>query len=324
MDTSSNVVLLASSWLNVGMCTLELALCQRYFKRPNRPLLYKWSVGAFIVFDTLCTLTICTNVSLIVLAVPLGPNPLASLVPTTVVIILTYCTAAVEQAILCHLFFTLTKNIIVSGLLAVLILGHMGLAVASGSLILTLDSEHTVALATATAAAVTCAATDLFIAIALASKVWKMLSPTDVLPASHSFVRKFLLLVVSSGLIVASNTLIMMSLLLKGSLAFDFFFSCQGRVYSVTLLANFLVGIHFRQDTTPDPSTSQGHHLSGVVFDTVDGYDTYDTQNTPNNGPRTEVDKTASKSVPAPYNYNLDAEWMQFEHQQSFHVKSEP
>jgi len=330
-------LLLASSWLNVSLCTLELVLARRYFQRPNRPLLYRLVVGAMVFFDVVCTFTICVNVSFVVLALPIEMNPVVMLAPTSVVIILTYCTAAVEQTILCHVFFTLTRNFYVSGFLAIMILAHMGLGFASGGLILSLDSELTAALQTTTASSITCAATDILIAIALGSKLWNMLSPRDVLSPGHSFVRKFLLLIISSGLIVATNTLVMMGLLLKHSPALDFFFSCQGRVYSVTLLANFLVGICFRQDTITDKSSQSRrpptHPLTGVVFDVIHGYDTESASHN-GRGLNGELEpKAPSKSATAPpasddravpYNYNLDAEWMRLEHRVPPQVKSEP
>ncbi|KAJ7060105.1 hypothetical protein C8F01DRAFT_1144009 [Mycena amicta] len=338
MKTSTDIQLLASSWLNVSLYTLELVLCRRYFQRPNRPFFYKLGVGALIFFDTVCTLTICVNLCLFVLRIK--GNPVALLVPTSLIILMTYCSAAVEQAILCHLFFSLTNNIIVTAFLAILILAHLGLALASGALILVLDSERTAALNTATATSVTCAATDIFIAIALSSRVWGFLSAADVIPSRDSFSRRFFLLSISAGVVVASNTLVMMILLLGHSDAFTFFFTCQGRVYSLTLLANFLVGIPFRRDnTTTDGSTAsrspQGQYASavtGVLLDVVYGYDTESASNQSLSAPRRGTLRSKSKATwtgtvaskaplgsgtePVPYNYNLDAEWMQLEHRQ--------
>jgi len=310
---------MAASWLNVSLYTLELVLCLRYFQRPNRPFFYKAGVTALVFFDTVGTLAICINLCFFILDI--GGNPVALLSPTTIVIFMTYCSAAVEQTVLCHLFFALTKNILVTAFLAILILAHMGLAFTSGALILVLDSEFTAGLNTATAAAVTCAGTDLFLAIALGLKVWKSMSPPDVLSARKSIAPRFLLLCLSSGLIVASNTLVMMALLLRQSPAFSFFFSCQGRVYSITLLANFLVGIHFRRDTsttTRNPPTQHPSATTGIVFDAVHGYD---TESASQNAPQMRALEPKNDSQPIPYNYNLDAEWMRLEHRG---VRSEP
>ncbi|KAJ6540855.1 hypothetical protein DFH09DRAFT_1175454, partial [Mycena vulgaris] len=250
----AKVLLLASSWLNISLYTLELVLARRYFQRPNRPLPYQIAVGTLVFFDTVCTFTICVNACFVVLAIPLDGNPATLLAPTSIIIFMTHFSAAIEQTILCHLFFSLTGKMLISAGLALLILVQTGAAFASGGLILALNSEVTAALTASTVASVTCAAADIFIAICLSVKVWKMLSPADVITSSDSLVRKFFLLVVSSGLIVASNTLITMGLVLKLSLP-PFFFTWQGRVYSLTLLANFLLGVHFRRDTDTDTST---------------------------------------------------------------------
>ncbi|KAJ7493558.1 hypothetical protein FB451DRAFT_1214801 [Mycena latifolia] len=327
-----NALLLASSWLNIGLYTLELVLCRRYFQRPNRPLLYKFGVGALVFFDTICTLTICVNVSFVLLPVPLGSNLAASLAPTSVVIIMTYCTAAIEQVILCHLFFSLTRKTLISACLAILILVHMGFAFASGGLILVLNSELNASLTTATVAAITCAATDICLAVCLGCKIWKMLSPKEVITPTRSFVRKFLLLIISSGLIVASNTLTMMGLLLKHSSAFDFFFSCQGRVYSLTLLANFLVGIHFQResriiDTTRTRSQRGARSImTGLEFDVVDGYD--DTESASQNVRRVHGEESvkapAASHPPANFKSNVGIEAMRLEHRPPLRVNSEP
>ncbi|KAJ7896421.1 hypothetical protein B0H14DRAFT_2679313 [Mycena olivaceomarginata] len=148
MDASSvvpKVVLLASSWLNISLYTLELVLCRRYFLRPNRPLLYKVGVGALIFFDTICTLTICINACFVALDLTPNAHSVALQSPISIILFSTFLSAAVEQAILCHLFFTLTRNVFVSTFIAILALAHMGLAFASGGLNLSLNPELTAA-----------------------------------------------------------------------------------------------------------------------------------------------------------------------------------
>jgi hypothetical protein len=100
-------VFLASSWLNISLYTLELVLCRRYFLRPNRPLLYRVGVGALIFFDTICTLTICINACFLALDLTPNSHSVALQSPMAIIVFLTFLSAAVEQAILCHLFFTL-------------------------------------------------------------------------------------------------------------------------------------------------------------------------------------------------------------------------
>ncbi|KAJ7834558.1 hypothetical protein B0H14DRAFT_2798231 [Mycena olivaceomarginata] len=112
-------------------------------------------VGALIFFDTICTLTICINACFV--ALDLAPNAHALQSPISIIIFSTFLSAAVEQAILCHLFLLCesvgcvllrTRNVFASTFLAILALAHMGLAFASGGLILLLNSELTAALTT--------------------------------------------------------------------------------------------------------------------------------------------------------------------------------
>ncbi|KAJ7056048.1 hypothetical protein C8F01DRAFT_1257863 [Mycena amicta] len=218
----TEVLLLASSWLNVALYTLELVLSYSYLRRRSRRGFYRICVYAMLLFDTICTLDICVNLCLFFLQVP---GFAALLVPTVVSIFMTYATAAVEQTVMCYIFYILTRNIFITALLAILILAHLSLALTSGILILALKTEMTIAL--------------------------RITRWAD----SNSFGFAGTLLILYAGLVVASNTLLMMGLLLKGSPAFSFFFSCQGRIYALALLGNFLVGIPFRNPTSSEDDT---------------------------------------------------------------------
>ncbi|KAJ7477693.1 hypothetical protein FB451DRAFT_1454552 [Mycena latifolia] len=259
------VLLLVSSWINICLYTLELVMCRRYFQCPNRLPLYKAGVCTLIFFDSICTLTVCVSACFAVLGNPPGEDIGVSMSPVSVTVFMTYCSAAVEQAVLSHLYFALTGNVFVTACLVLLILVHMGFAFASAALIVVFNSELSGALMTTTVSAITCAVTDIFLAICLGFKVWQMLSPRDVITPTHSFVRKFFLLILSAGLIVASNTMVMMALLVSKTYVSMFFLSYQGRVYSLALLANFLVGIHFRRDDTTD-GTSRREPTTHVTF----------------------------------------------------------
>ncbi|KAJ7922411.1 hypothetical protein B0H13DRAFT_2317452 [Mycena leptocephala] len=180
--------LLVSSWLSVSLHTFELVLFRRYFQRPNRPFFYKLGVGALIFFDTVRTITTCFNLCIFTLRVK-GDSE-AVLASTSLIIFMTYCSAAVE-----------TNSIIVTAFLAILILARNHLC----------DMR--------------CGG--ILIAIALGSSVWGLLA-TDVIPSQrNSLSRRFFLLSISAGVIVESNTLLMMMLLLKHSPAFSLFSTCQ-------------------------------------------------------------------------------------------------
>ncbi|KAJ6580452.1 hypothetical protein DFH09DRAFT_1145965 [Mycena vulgaris] len=251
MDGAATFLLLSlvSSWLNLVLYTAELFLCRQYLQLPGRPLLHKLSVVALVVFDTICTLS--TLVSVGFATVPIHTTNIRLLLaPVSITILATYSSAAIAQLFLCKLFFQLTKNTLVVGLLVLLIAVHCAFSFASAIMILTKMSVFGIVLTATTVGAISCAVTDISIAFCLAYKFWKMLRSTGRATSTHNLVRRILILTISSGAMVASTTLIMMILLLRASPAFQFFFSCQGRVYALTILGNFLLGIPGVQDNT--------------------------------------------------------------------------
>ncbi|KAJ6558790.1 hypothetical protein DFH09DRAFT_1485881 [Mycena vulgaris] len=271
MDSAAAFLLLSlvSSWLNLVLYTAELFLCRQYLQRRGRPLSHQLGVVALVVFDTICTLS--TLVSVAFATVPIQTTNIRLLLaPTSITILATYSSAAIAQLFLCTLFFQLTKSTVVVGLLILLIAVHCAFSFASAIMVLTTMSMFGMAFTATTVGAISCAATDICIAFCLAYKFWKMLHSTGPATSTRSLVRRILILTISSGAMVASTTLIMMILFLCASPAFQFFFLCQGRVYALTILGNFLLGIPgVPHNTTPSASTADprgASMLSGVVF----------------------------------------------------------
>lgn len=81
-------------------------MCLRYFQRGTfRPLPHKIGVGAMILFDTLCTMSVDANVLITFLSF-FGKEPFFALsIPTSFNILMTYFTAVIVQFFLCHLYF---------------------------------------------------------------------------------------------------------------------------------------------------------------------------------------------------------------------------
>ncbi|KAJ7511997.1 hypothetical protein B0H11DRAFT_2268910 [Mycena galericulata] len=260
---ASLILSLVSSWINVALYTLELTLCRRYFLRPSRPLVHRIGVWLLLFFDTICTLAICINVSLSVLDVK-TTNYRLILAPISVVIMTTYASASIAQMFLCNLFYVLTGKRIISALLLILILIHFGFTSAAAILALTREILGGIVLTTTTVGAIACAATDVAIASTLVLKFWTMLPAAPPEHASRSLINRTLILTVASGAVVATNTVIMMILLLKGNPVFDFFYTTQGRLYSLTILGNFLVGVPTRNGQETMPSQRRGTSLSAL------------------------------------------------------------
>ncbi|KAJ6502699.1 hypothetical protein C8R47DRAFT_213345 [Mycena vitilis] len=261
------IILLVSSWLNIVLYTFELVLCFRYFARPSRPLVHKIGVGALVFADTVCIVAIGFNVCLAVLRLPVSPaNIRIFLVPTTLEIMSTYISAVVAQLFLCNLYYVLTGNRIVAGAIFVLIFVHLGFSWASAVISMKTMDYAGIAFTTTIVGAVSCAATDLIIAVSLAWKFWTMMGRTFSETSTRSLLRRILIMSVSSGAIDAGNTLVMMILLLKNTDFFQFFFTCQGRVYALTILGNFLVGIPALEPGEPRTSQLFSTTTSAVVF----------------------------------------------------------
>ncbi|KAJ7249789.1 hypothetical protein B0H12DRAFT_1324419 [Mycena haematopus] len=256
------LIIVIASWLNVVLFTLEVVLCVRYFGRPSRSLVHKTGVGVLIFVDTVCSMATCLNV---VFAVLPPKNIRLFFAPVSVQIITTYISSIISQLFLCNLFFILTGKKIVAGTIVILILVHLAFSWASAIILLKSPLQGASNLTATTVGAVSCAATDIVIATCLAWKFWTMMAGTRQYHSTRSLLRRILILSVCSGAICAGNTLLMMILLLKTSDVFAFFFACQGRVYALTLLGNFLVGIPGRTEEETRPSLRLGTSIMNTT-----------------------------------------------------------
>ncbi|KAJ7110972.1 hypothetical protein C8R44DRAFT_799763 [Mycena epipterygia] len=234
-------VQLASSWLNAMLYMLELVMCLRYFQRSSRPLLHKIGVGAMVLFDTLCTMAINANV-FITFQIFFRKTCLSSLnIGSTATLFMTYSTAAIEQCFLIHLYFILTCKPPTRLSPFYLHEFQLGFTFAAGIMLQTFSSPFTDRLTfiVTAAGAILCVLMDVLIAGFLGYELFKI-KPKISASSPQSLIRRIYILSVTSGALVASTTLLNIILFLKGHIAFEFFFSCQGRIYALTLLVNFL------------------------------------------------------------------------------------
>ncbi|KAJ7017887.1 hypothetical protein C8F04DRAFT_1153751 [Mycena alexandri] len=251
-------VQLASSWVNMMLYMLEIVMCFRYFQRSARPLPHKIGVGAMVFFDTLCTMSVDANILITFLSFFGKESFAALLVPTSTTIFLTYLTAIVEQLFLCHLYFILSRKRVVTLILIGLGAIHLSFSFAGGILVQTAPFPGRLTFTITAVGAILCAVNDFLIAGCLGYEMYKVKRSQSATP---SLLRRLTILSITSGAIVASTTLLMMILLLKGSIAFSFFFSCQGRVYALTLLVNFL-----SSPSDSSSTSSSGSTKNAMVF----------------------------------------------------------
>jgi len=265
------IIILGSSWLNLALYAVELMLCARYFAHPSRPLLHKVAVAVLVFFDTVCTVAVGFEVCLAVLRLPptiLMTNLRLLLMPFAIKVITTYVSSVISQLFLCNLFHTFTGNKIVAVAILLLIFVHLGFSWASAIITLITGSVGGMAFTTTTVGAVSCAATDVIVAACLGWKFWTLMARGTAENRARTLLGRISTLTVSSGAICASNTLLMMLFLLKGSEVFYIFFSCQGRVYALTILGNFLLGTPARSGNELIRSRRFGIGISNdmVVF----------------------------------------------------------
>lgn len=101
--------LLVSSWVNVALYTLELVLCGLYFARSSRPFVHKLGVVGLVFVDGVCTLSICLDVGLAALSLPLtGTNLHLIFAPLATEILTTNVSAGIAQLFLCNLLYNLS------------------------------------------------------------------------------------------------------------------------------------------------------------------------------------------------------------------------
>ncbi|KAF8206772.1 hypothetical protein K438DRAFT_1963084 [Mycena galopus ATCC 62051] len=259
--------LLVSSWLNVAMYAFELVLCGHYFTRPSRPLklIHKLGVGGLIVADGLCVITINCTVVLTITG-ETTRNAYAFVAPLSTQIILTYVSAAIAQLFFCDVYYTLTKNRLISAVLLLLIVVHVSFSWASAIMILQVPIEATsTSYAITAVGAISCAATDIIVAVCLAANFWRLMQHAIPGRKARSIVQRVLILSVASGAICGSATMVSMILLLDSNPAFNFIFALQGRIYALSILGNFLLGVPgATRDTSTQPFDSTLSH--SVVF----------------------------------------------------------
>ncbi|KAJ7810474.1 hypothetical protein B0H13DRAFT_2148207 [Mycena leptocephala] len=258
--------LLVASWINCMLFMLELVLAVRYFQQSSRPLLHRAGIGAMIASDTLCTFTICAKIYLVVSLYPSGPPhgfPEFTLQTSAAIICSTYTTASLAKLFLCALYFNLTKRRVISAILLFGIVFQLAFGYASAVLLLTTGSPYGWAMLISRIGSISSAVMDSMIAAVLLYTFIRMDATSAFRASTHNLLRRLIALFFSSGVIVASTTLLAMILGLSGSSAYLLFFYSEGRVYALTILGNFAVGIPAQHTPTTTPKLNT---ITGAVF----------------------------------------------------------
>ncbi|KAJ7346358.1 hypothetical protein DFH08DRAFT_1008557 [Mycena albidolilacea] len=296
--TGSIVSLVSSTWLNTGLYAIEIVLAAHYLRRASsRPLFNKLCVLGLLFFDTIATAGSFVNV-VMALGGIVTFDVQTILAPTAVGILATFSTGAIAQTFLCYMFYSLTQHRLISSIILLMILAHLSLTWASGILVLTTLNVGGAAFTTTNPnenpqsrrnpmrsygyhhcwLAVlefleddgTNPARKVDAQVHIRFRFFLIFAFGSCNPIPSSLLRNIILVFIGSGTIVAVNTILMLILLVKHSLAFFFLFTSQGRVYSLTILGNFLIiPARMRAEmrvATPNPPFDTAVLQSAVVF----------------------------------------------------------
>ncbi|KAJ7669800.1 hypothetical protein B0H14DRAFT_3538626 [Mycena olivaceomarginata] len=242
---------LVSTWINCMLLMLELFLAWQYFQHSTRPLIHRVGIGAIVTSDLICSLAICAKVYMTLLVQPFQPP--------------TGFPDFALQTIAIILISTHTTASVAELFLCALYFNLIG--------------------------AITCALTDSMITAALLYTFIRLDTKSTFRVSTHNLLQRLSVLCFSSGVAVASTTLLAMILLLNGKSAYPLFFYAQGRVYALTILANVAGGAPVSHTSTS--ATAAAPSTFTVVF-RVNGSEgsRCDSENTSNVG--TDVDSDVS------------------------------
>ncbi|KAF8188862.1 hypothetical protein K438DRAFT_1764117 [Mycena galopus ATCC 62051] len=241
----------------------------------SRPRLHRAGIAGMMASDMLCTFAICVKiyhlVSLCSSGIP-GGFPKFNLYASAVILCTTCATSSFAKLFLCVLYFNLmltpsrTKRRVVCAILVFGIAVQFAFLYASAILMVATGSPLGWAMLASNIGSISSTVTDSMIAAALLYTFIRM-DATAFRRSTHSLLRRLIVLFFSSGVIVASTTLLSSLLLLNGRSAYVVFFYSLGRVYALTILGNFAVGVPAQHTPTTTPKLNTITGKSTTVLD---------------------------------------------------------
>ncbi|KAJ7838965.1 hypothetical protein B0H13DRAFT_2102540 [Mycena leptocephala] len=166
--------------------------------------------------------------------------PEFTLQTTAVIICSTFTTASLAKLFLCALYFNLTKRRVISAILLFGIVVELAFSYASAVLILATGSPYGWAMLISTIGAISSAVTDSMIAAALLYIFIRMDATSAFRASTHNITKR----------LICVHTYLL-------------FFYSHGRVYALTILGNFAVGVPAQHTPTTTPKLNT---ITGAVF----------------------------------------------------------
>ncbi|KAJ7167909.1 hypothetical protein C8R46DRAFT_258531 [Mycena filopes] len=268
---ASLAFILVASWINCLLFMAECILVVRYFQHASRLPLHRLGVGLMFTSDVLGTMAICAETFLTILTSPCDTSDIFTrdfLRANAVVVLTTNTTAALAHLFLIFLYFSLTKNRLFSAVLLLSSAAHLILQYVAAITMLVEANPLGKGLYLSKVSDILSVATDITIAAALLHTFVRMDITSAVRGSTHSLLRRLSILFFTSGVVVATTTLLAMTLALKFNPAYALFFFAQGRVFGITILGNFALGVSARHSASAAVATTTGAPatVTGVVF----------------------------------------------------------
>ncbi|KAL0946248.1 hypothetical protein HGRIS_012505 [Hohenbuehelia grisea] len=265
--------LLIGSFVNNVLFALEILAVLHFFRHPRNgdTLLLKGIILVTFLSDTLCTVAACAAVYLYTVTHWGEADYIQKQYwPLTTVVSCTALTALLVQSFLVSRYSALTKNWIVTAVLAVLILACFSGTIGTAVSIVTFSevAQRHKAKVVAIIWLSTSAATDVGIACALVHQLLKMKS---AFPKTSSTIHRLILGAVQTGTvpcILALASLITYLAHIQSNVPGAFAF-CIGRVYALTMLYNLNFRTAFRRESvsfTSSRGPADSTTMTGVCF----------------------------------------------------------
>ncbi|KAJ3882825.1 hypothetical protein F5051DRAFT_244537 [Lentinula edodes] len=301
MKQLSATALLFASWVNMGLYGVEVVLCaycmgwrcmntDKSMSGPAKTTLRlngdtswaregtrskrmgsKWFIIGALVNDTICTVALCLDTYLIIRLSSSSQSMSSNnrLWPTAIWVLTTTLATTFEQMYFLHRYWTISKNWIITCMLAVLILSNfVFILVIDAAFIPT--GNNSVVLQKLDAPFVSSfiiTVTDISLALVL---VWKLKSVKASRLSTRRLLRKICIYVVGYGSITAISSILLLVMWAVNVNGYMSIIYCMGRIYSLTVLCNFLFVSGWRDEAaTTDIILDSNLTVKGTEFNSM-------------------------------------------------------
>ncbi|KAJ3881332.1 hypothetical protein F5051DRAFT_425861 [Lentinula edodes] len=242
--------LLAGAWVNLLLYTIELLVGTYFlFKIPGKHA--KALVAVALLVDTISTISVCqfTWMNLRRSRIVANNSPKAIAEPFLLASLMSSLAATIEESYFAFRLWSITRSKITITILVILIYLPMTLVIASVGLAFNSGvAVDQAKLATLNIIASFMGAfTDTMIAVYLVYKL-RTINALQFSYPTKCLIRKIITYTVACGLITALFTIATSVLAFSSVGPFLLFFDCNGRVYTLTILLNFITFHEWRKD----------------------------------------------------------------------------